>query len=224
VGPSAAIGKRNGGLESPLYYWHMTVEFERRMTTATFDTARRAMVLSQLRPQGVTDPAVLAAMATVERENYLPDHLAPMAYSDRALRLADGSPVLSPTDLGLLLNEIQPRPGERALVVGKGGAYTAAVLEAMGLEVARATDSDVRAGSYDVIVVEGALTGTPAELASRLAPGGRLGIPLAVRGIVRLCIGMVDDTVGGRQLALRSFADGQVSTIPGADRPPAFTF
>lgn len=194
------------------------------MTTATYDAARRAMVLSQLRPQGVTDPAVLAAMASVERENYLPESLAPMAYSDRALRLPDGSPVLSPTDLGLLLSELKPQPGERALVVGKGGAYSAAVLEAMGLEVARATDSDVRAGSYDVIVVEGALTDTPAELASRMAPGGRLGIPIAVRGIVRLCIGMVDDTVGGRQLALRSFADGQVSTIPGADRPPAFTF
>ena len=194
------------------------------MTSSSSEVARRAMVLSQLRPQGVTDPLVLAAMASVDREAYLPEQIQALAYADRALTLPDGSPMLAPTDLGLLLNEIAPKPGERALVIGAGGGYTAKVLETIGLDVARSMDADVRAGSYDVVVVEGALPGTPAELASRLAPGGRLGIPIAVRGIVRLCLGMVDEAVGGRQLALRSFADGQVSAIPGTEPKPAFTF
>lgn len=184
------------------------------------DTARRTMVLSQLRPQGVTNPAVLTAMASVPRENFLPPQLAAFAYADRALRLPDGSPVMAPAELGQILEEIAPLAGDRALVVGNGGGYSAAVLEAMGLEVTRSNDFQVLAGSFNVVLVEGAVPVVPVELAARLAPGGRLGIPIAVRGIVRLCIG----TVENRQLALRSFADGQVSLMPGAEQSPAFTF
>ena len=38
-----------------------------------FAAARRAMVDSQLRPEGVTDPAVLEAMGSVPREQFVPD-------------------------------------------------------------------------------------------------------------------------------------------------------
>ncbi|HJU77828.1 MAG TPA: protein-L-isoaspartate O-methyltransferase, partial [Sphingomicrobium sp.] len=50
-----------------------------------FAAARRAMVENQLRPQGVTDPVVLDAMASVERERFLPAHTRPLAYVDRAV-------------------------------------------------------------------------------------------------------------------------------------------
>ena len=43
------------------------------------------MVESQLRPQGVTDPAVLEAMGAVPREKFLPDDARPLAYVDRAV-------------------------------------------------------------------------------------------------------------------------------------------
>ena len=55
-----------------------------------FATARLAMVESQLRPQGVTDPLVLDAMASVERERFLPSHTRPLAYVDRAVGWATG--------------------------------------------------------------------------------------------------------------------------------------
>ena len=42
-----------------------------------FAAAREAMVESQLRPQGVTDPAVLEAMRRIPREDYVPQQLAP---------------------------------------------------------------------------------------------------------------------------------------------------
>ena len=50
-----------------------------------FSLARRAMVDSQLRPQGVTDRGVLAAMGKVERERFVPEQARALAYFDRPL-------------------------------------------------------------------------------------------------------------------------------------------
>src|SRR5512144_2957040 len=100
-----------------------------------FAAARRAMVESQLRPQGVTDPRVLDAMAAVERENFLPDHTRPLAYVDRAVAIGDGRFLPPPALLGRLLTEMMIEPGQRALVVGAGTGYSSAVLAHMGVVV-----------------------------------------------------------------------------------------
>ena len=55
-----------------------------------YAAARAAMIDSQLRPEGVTDVAVLAAMGTIAREQYLPESTRPLAYSDRAVALGEG--------------------------------------------------------------------------------------------------------------------------------------
>ena len=53
-----------------------------------YSLARRAMVDNQLRPEAVTDRGVLAAMATVERERFVPESAKALAYFDRPLRLS----------------------------------------------------------------------------------------------------------------------------------------
>src|SRR5437868_5393274 len=98
-----------------------------------FAAARRAMIDNQLRPEGVTDPAVLAAMASVPREQFVPEAMRALAYSDRPLGLGNGQALMPPAALARLLTEIEPRAGERALVVGSGNHYAAKVLEALGL-------------------------------------------------------------------------------------------
>src|SRR6478672_4308218 len=100
-----------------------------------FAAAREAMVESQLRPQGVTDPAVLAAMGRVARERFLPPHTRPLAYVDRAVAMGEGRYLAAPAVLGQLLTQMKPEVGHRALVVGAGTGYSAAVLEAMGVSV-----------------------------------------------------------------------------------------
>lgn len=100
-----------------------------------FKAARRAMVDSQLRPQAVTDPLVIAAMATVTREQFLPEDGRALAYVDRVVALGDGRFLSPPATLGRLLTELEPRPAERALVIGTAPAYAAAVLREMGLQV-----------------------------------------------------------------------------------------
>jgi len=186
-----------------------------------FAAARRAMIDSQLRPQGVSDPAVLAAMASVPREEFVPEAVRPLAYSDRPLDLGDGKAMMPPAALGRLVMELEPQAGERVLVVGSGNGYAANVLEALGLEVDTASGTAPTGKSgYDIILIDGAVEEVPDSLVSRLAPDGRLGTGISDNGVTRLAIGRR----AGSSLGLRRFADVQVPVLTGFTRPRAFTF
>jgi len=212
-----------------------------------FRLARRTMVDNQLRPEAVTDRAVLAAMSSVERERFVPEHARALAYFDRPLRLDAGRAMMPPAALGRLLSELAPKAGERALIIGSGTGYSAALLGAIGLNVvalesdealaAAARDAGVedagvetvvgdlakgwtKEAPYDLILLDGAVEEIPAALVKQLRDGGRLAGAIVDRGVTRLVIGRVASGV----LGLRSLADADVDTIPGFERPRAFTF
>ncbi len=189
--------------------------------TPDFAAARQAMIDSQLRPQGVTNPAVLAAMASVPREQFVPEAARALAYSDRPIDLGEGRALMPPAALGKLVTELEPRPGERVLVVGSGNGYAAKVLDSLGLDVDEAEEHHSAGKAlYDIIRIDGAVEDIPAGLVARLAPHGRLGAAIAENGVTRLAVGHV----AGGVLGLRRFADGGVPLIPGFTRPRPFTF
>jgi protein-L-isoaspartate(D-aspartate) O-methyltransferase len=207
-----------------------------------FAAAREAMVESQLRPQGVSDPAVLQAMGSIPRELFLPRHTQPLAYVDRAVSVAEGRFLPAPAVLGQLLTQMMAEPGQRALVVGAGTGYSAAVLAAMDLEVvalessshlaARARELCVsivegpleagykKAAPYDQILIDGAVEDIPDPIIAQLADGGRLGTALVDRGITRLIVGRK----AGGAFGYLSVGDAGVPALPGFTRPRAFTF
>jgi protein-L-isoaspartate(D-aspartate) O-methyltransferase len=208
-----------------------------------FAAARRAMVDSQLRPQAVTDPLVVAAMAGVPREQFVPEASRAVAYIDRTVPIAPGRGLSPPASLGRMLAELAPRRGERALVVGAGTGYSAAVLAEMGLEVV-AVESDpallpalkalagvtvveapLEAGApgqapFDLILVDGQIEQLPDALVEQLKPGGRLGACLVEGGVSRLMAG----TRSIHGFGLKSFADAPMAPLPGFARPAVFTF
>ena len=209
-----------------------------------FGAARRAMVDSQLRPEGVVDAAVVNAMASLPREDFVPDAARALAYGDRPVPLGNGRALAPPAAIGRLLSEIEPRPGERALVVGAGSGYGAAVLNSLGLDVT-AIESDPNLASiartaapriaivegklaagypgaapYDIILIDGAIEHIPDAITGQLAEGGRIGAALSDRGVTRLAVGQ---NIGGR-VGLRTIADADVAPLPGFERPKAFTF
>jgi protein-L-isoaspartate(D-aspartate) O-methyltransferase len=207
-----------------------------------FSAAREAMVESQLRPQGVTDPAVLAAMGRVRRENFLPSHTRPLAYVDRAVAIGSGRFLPAPAVLGQLLTQMMPQRGQKVLVVGAGSGYSAAVLGEMGLEVvAIESDADLvqaaaahgisailapleagypSAAPYDQILIDGAVETIPHQIVEQLADGGRLGTSLVDRGITRMVVGRK----AGGAFGYLSIGDAGVPALPGFSRPKAFTF
>ena len=207
-----------------------------------FAAAREAMVESQLRPQGVTDPAVIEAMGTVQRERFLPSHTRPLAYVDRAVAIGHGRFLPAPAVLGQLLTQMKAERGQRALVVGAGTGYSAAVLAAMGLKVtavesapelaAAARDQRVnviegpldegcsKGAPYEQILIDGAIEYIPEAIVEQLADGGRLGTAIIDRGITRLIVGRKAGTAFG----YLSIGDAGVPAVPGFTRPKAFTF
>ncbi|HVM23088.1 MAG TPA: protein-L-isoaspartate O-methyltransferase [Sphingomicrobium sp.] len=205
--------------------------------------ARFAMVESQLRPQGVTDPAVLEAMRTIEREKFLPRHTRPLAYADRAVSVGEGRFLAAPAVLGQLLTQMMPEAGQRALVVGAGTGYSAAVLAAMGLDVVALESSAALAQAardaavgvvegpleaghrkkapFDQILIDGAVEYIPDAIVDQLAEGGRLGAALRGRGdMSRLIVGRK----AGGAFGHLSIGDAGVPALPGFERPQAFTF
>jgi protein-L-isoaspartate(D-aspartate) O-methyltransferase len=125
-----------------------------------------------------------------------------------------------------LLSKLAPQPGERALVVGGGGGYAAALLRQIGLAVDTADGSDAPGKNlYDLILVEGAIEQLPASLAGRLVPGGRAGAAILEGGVTRLATGRrAADPAGGKSVAFTSFAEAQVPVLPGFAAAPAFVF
>lgn len=207
-----------------------------------YPAARRAMVDSQLRPQGVSDRGVLTAMSTIAREQFLPDHSRPLAYVDRSVAIGDGRFLSSPAVVGLLLTQMAPETGQRALVVGAGTGYSAAILTHMGLEVtaleivpelaARARENGItvvegelaaghkNGAPYDQILIDGAVEYLPEPIIKQLHEGGRLGAALVERGVSRLIVGRK----AGGAFGYLSFSDAGVAALPGFARPRPFTF
>jgi protein-L-isoaspartate(D-aspartate) O-methyltransferase len=99
-----------------------------------FEAARLAMVESQIRPNGVRDPAVLKAFAVLPREHFVPEKQKALAYMDEALPIVPDSPLsparclLPPMILGRLLQAAAPSHADRALDIGGTTGYSAAIL------------------------------------------------------------------------------------------------
>jgi protein-L-isoaspartate(D-aspartate) O-methyltransferase len=207
-----------------------------------FAAARLAMVESQLRPQGVTDPAVLEAMSAIPRERFLPNETRPLAYVDRGVAIGSGRFMPPPAVLGQLLSQMMPRRGERSLVVGAGTGYSASVLERIGLSVvalessaelaARARELGIETvegplekgwntgAPNDQILIDGSVEYIPDAIIEQLADGGRLGGAMVDRGITRLVIGRK----AGGAFGTLSVGDAGVPALPGFSRPKEFTF
>ncbi|MGL6278316.1 MAG: protein-L-isoaspartate(D-aspartate) O-methyltransferase [Gaiella sp.] len=182
-----------------------------------FAAARSTMVDRQLRRRGILDPRVLEAMRTVPREVFVPEAVRGLAYADQALPIGHGQTISQPFVVATMLALAQPQEGERALDVGTGSGYAAALLVALGLEVvsieriaplaeaARAALADAVGGGvdlrigdgrlgapdrspFDVVMVAAAAPEVPPALVEQLADGGRLVMPVGDEGGQRLLL------------------------------------
>ena len=100
-----------------------------------YAAARARMVESHLRARGIRDPRVLAAMATVPREEFVPAGLGDLAYADEALPIEHEQTISQPLMVALMTELLAAGPGDRVLEVGTGSGYQAAVLATMGCRV-----------------------------------------------------------------------------------------
>src|SRR3954465_6542451 len=95
-------------------------------TTST--DARKRMVERQLRHRGIEDERVLAAMAEVPRERFLPAEVQGEAYRDGAVAIGEGQTMSQPWIVASMTALLRLEGHERVLEVGTGSGYGAAVV------------------------------------------------------------------------------------------------
>jgi protein-L-isoaspartate(D-aspartate) O-methyltransferase len=160
----------------------------------------------QLRRRGIRDERVLAAMARVPREAFVPSGARRHAYADAALSLPHGQTISQPYIVALICQALELQGDERVLDVGTGSGYQAAVLAELAADVvsveripelaeqarrnlaAAGYDVDVRVGDgtlgvperapYDAIAVAATAPDVPEPLYDQLVTGGRLVLPI----------------------------------------------
>ena len=168
---------------------------------------RDDMVRTQIERRGINDPAVLRAMRTAPRHEFVPERYVGRAYDDHPLPIGYGQTISQPYIVAYMTELIQPLPGHRVLEVGTGSGYQAAVLaeivdsvfsveivpelaEIVAGRLARLGYDKVRVksddgyygweehGPFDAIIVTAAAEHVPPPLIEQLKEGGRMIIPV----------------------------------------------
>lgn len=171
---------------------------------------RERMVDQQIQCRGVRDPRVLEAMRQVPREVFVSESLREVAYRDSPLPIGAGQTISQPYIVALMIEAAQLQSGDRALEIGAGSGYAAAVMAQIAAQVyaierhdelaeqarerlARLGYANVElrcgdgsggwpdAGPFDAILAAAGGPEVPSVLRRQLAIGGRLVMPVGSR-------------------------------------------
>jgi protein-L-isoaspartate(D-aspartate) O-methyltransferase len=153
------------------------------------------------------DAGVLDVLRRVPRHEFVPPDLRDRAYEDEPLPIGYGQTISEPYIVALMTDLVRPAPGGRALEIGTGSGYQAAVLATLGMQVhtieivpALAQQAAARlsalgygavqvrqadgyygwpqAAPFDAILVTAAAPQIPSPLIEQLKPGGRMVVPV----------------------------------------------
>jgi protein-L-isoaspartate(D-aspartate) O-methyltransferase len=175
--------------------------------THQFDIQALNMVETQLRRRGIRDERVLEAMRLVPRHEFVPANLVDAAYEDRPLPIGERETISQPYIVAAMTHAASVNPGDRALEIGAGSGYQAAILAQLGATVCAVERNprlaeearkrlarlgyrnvEVFAGDgseglashapYDVVIVSAATPSVSPVLLGQLAEGARLVAPV----------------------------------------------
>ena len=179
-------------------------------TAADLAAQRQRMVEQQLKPRGIKDERVLAAMAKVQREEFIPVDARADAYEDGPLPIGYDQTISQPYIVAFMTEQLRPKRSDRVLEIGSGSGYQAAILAELVGEVytieiveplakgAEATlqrlgcnNVHIKVGDgykgwpeeapFDAIIVTCAPEKVPQPLVDQLKDGGRMVIPVGER-------------------------------------------
>lgn len=183
---------------------------QQTLTTGDFGAQRQRMVEQQLKSRGIKDERVLAAMAKVPREKFIPADARADAYGDGPLPIGYDQTVSQPYIVAFMTEQLGPKPSDRVLEIGSGSGYQAAILAELVTNVytidiveplaksAQATlqrlgykNVHIKVGDgykgwpeeapFDAIIVTCAPENVPQPLVDQLQDGGRMVIPVGER-------------------------------------------
>jgi protein-L-isoaspartate(D-aspartate) O-methyltransferase len=172
-----------------------------------YEPQRAEMIEKQLRRRGIQDNAVLEAMLAVPRHEFVPEELRSRAYEDVPLPIGGGQTISQPYIVAAMTSALRLQRTDRALEIGTGCGFQAAVLSLLAKEVftiercpelaSAASEKLAKLGfhnvhvhcgdgtmglpefaPFDAILVAAAAPAAPEPLLAQLAEGGRMIIPV----------------------------------------------
>ncbi|MCK5284956.1 MAG: protein-L-isoaspartate O-methyltransferase [Alphaproteobacteria bacterium] len=168
-----------------------------------FSIARKNMVNCQIRPVGVIMPELLQAFETVPREEFVPEKIKNIAYSDKSLSIGDGRFLLTPLTHARMVQSVKPEITDIVLDIGGVTGYSAAIFSHLVTTVialeekkknidlasklwneldicnvagfkGKLEKGKAEHGTYNIIFMNGAVIDIQDNLIKQLSIGGRL--------------------------------------------------
>lgn len=220
------------------------------MNDSAIEQARFNMIEQQIRPAEVLDPAVLSALATIPRENFVPAQYRSLAFVDMMLPLPHGQVMLTPIMVGRMLQALAVRSTDAVLEIGTGSGYATALLATLGRRVTsvelhpeltqlaqqnlnrhhiKHVTLEIGDASCDwncdeplhVIAITGSLPLIPEAYKRRLRIGGRL---FAIVGDAPVMAAILITRLGENEWTKEELFETDVPLLVNAPQPQRFTF
>lgn len=213
------------------------------------EVARTQMVNQQVRAWDVLDPAVLAVLAGVPRERFVPPRFRALAFADTAIPLPCGQAMLTPQVEGRLLQALNLTTADRVLAVGTGSGFMTACLARLAgavtsieifpeladrartlLQESHVRNAEVAVqdvfqrqsdARFDAIAVTGSIPTYDRRFQNWLTIGGRLFIVVGEPPVMEACL---VQRLGEAEWASATLFETVIPPLLNAVQPEKFVF
>lgn len=216
-----------------------------------FEKARENMVDCQLRPNRVTDDAIIDAMRKIPREKFVPRQLQGFAYVDEDVPLGNGRYLREPVIIARLIQAAEIKKSDIVLDIGCNTGYSTAVMghlaaTVVGLEIEdnlaneadkllhdldiinvvvvrqrKLSEGYAAQGPYNVIFINGSVSAVPDGIKNQLADGGRLVTVVSKHGHMGRAV-LIERH--GDHFSTRELFDAATPTLVGFEADKSFAF
>jgi protein-L-isoaspartate(D-aspartate) O-methyltransferase len=213
------------------------------------EIARQQMIEQQVRAWDVFDPDVLAVLAEVPRERFIPREFRALAFSDTRIPIGYGQTMMTPTLEGRILQALELDRTQKILEIGTGSGFLTACLATLSAHVTsveifeplskqagdRLADAGIAnidlhcmdgtaelpPGRYDAIVLTGSVHRFDPRYVEALGAGGRLFV---IVGDPPIMDGRLLRRIDDSNWASESLFETCLAPLINAGRPPQFVF
>ena len=210
--------------------------------------ARNNMVDNLIRPANVTNPKLLNALKSVQREKFLPSNLAGLSYTETELIIQNDRRSINPWLLAKMLQSLNLNSTDNVLSLATGFGYSCALLSSLANFVVAVESCDLapeaqsrliengydnilvkegnlnegakKEGPYDVILIEGAVEFVNEGILDQLKSGGRIMAVFREKLLGQCRLGIKTD----RQIQWANLFEANCALLSEFKKDKAFTF